>query len=259
MQKMLCSAVALAGASFVSAAEGGVLWGVASYGPFSVQSLYRIDTATGAATVVGSTGVDQINGLAWDSGIGRMFAFTTDGELYTLNLTTGAAQFVAQIPGIFPEGDVVVTGGQFLGNNAGQWGVLDFGSGSFVPSPQPMGAAADDVSGLAVELTGGILGYSKNGAAEDTLIRIDPTTGVAATIGLTGISSSSAVGGMSFGEDGALYITDGVGLFGVNPATGAAALIGVHGVTGMSGLAIPTPGVMSLVGLAGLAGLRRKR
>jgi len=61
-------------------------------------NLYRIDTTTGATTLVGNTGVDvgsPIGALSFGPN-GTLFA-TLDDKLFTLNLTTGAATAVGSI------------------------------------------------------------------------------------------------------------------------------------------------------------------
>jgi hypothetical protein len=61
--------------------------------PNSDSALYLINTTTGAATEIGDTGVGAIDALVCENG--TLYGATLTGNLYTLNLTTGQATFVA--------------------------------------------------------------------------------------------------------------------------------------------------------------------
>jgi hypothetical protein len=57
----------------------------------------------------------------------------------------------------------------------------------------------------------------------------------------------------------ALYMSDGSRLYTLNASTGVATLIGDHGVSGMSGLAIPGPSALAVLGSGMLLlGARRR-
>ncbi len=254
--RLLGAVIASAAAASASA---GTIYGVATYAPFVPAGLYSIDTATGLATLIGSTGVDRINGIAWNPGDNTMYAYSFDGELYTLDLTTGAATFVADQPVIVPEGDLAIAPtGAFHITDDNELSILNALTAAVTPIGA-MGAAGEDVSGLIFGGDGTLFGYAKNGTAADTLVSIDPGTGVATTVGGLGFNSNLSVGGLTFGSDGVLYLTDGATLFSVNPGTGAATAIGGHGFTQFSGLAVPTPGVGALAGIALLGAHRRRR
>ncbi len=252
-------ALGAAALAFTQAAAAAELYGVAAYAPFTSQWLYTIDTGTGFATPVGDTGIEKINGIEWDDATGRLFAYTTDAELYTLDLNTAAATLVADQPLTMPEGGLAFNSyGQLFANSNSQVGLVDTTTGQFSPYV-PMTAPANDISGLAFDEQNRLLGYSKNGALEDTLVSIDLVTGEIAEVGPTGILSTSGVGGLDFDPDsGLLYLSDHARLYLVNPADGAAALVGEHGVSGMSGIAfIPEPAAFAL--LLGLVPLLRRR
>ncbi len=59
-------------------------------------SLYTVNLTTGAATLVGTHGINDLFGLAFDSSTGTLYAtqFSGGTGLYTLNKTTGAATFI---------------------------------------------------------------------------------------------------------------------------------------------------------------------
>jgi hypothetical protein len=63
------------------------------------NSLYTIDLGTGNHTLVGGLGVSNVgpqSGLSFDSS-GTLWALVESGAIYTLNTSTGAATFVANV------------------------------------------------------------------------------------------------------------------------------------------------------------------
>ncbi len=110
------------------------------------DSLYRVDQRTGRATLVGSLGVNDVNGLVW--GGQGLLASSTDGLLYEVSPATGAARPLGSFgPGIGSSGD------------------LCFGPGGALYMTSPEGGRA---------------------GAPDRLVRVDPRTGAAAVVGPTG-------------------------------------------------------------------------
>jgi hypothetical protein len=261
MRKIALSiAAALACSAAASAGTQNVLLGVASFGPFSTQSLYRIDTATGAASLIGSTGLSNINGIAYEPVTGTLVAYTNAADVFKINVITGAASLIASASGTVPEGDLAIAGSAGYTISGNTFGSLNIWSGAFSPIGD-IGPAANDISGLAIDVTGAILGYAKNGSSEDTLVQINAATGLATTIGATGINTASSVGGLAIDPtSGSAFISEGASLYSLNTSTGAASLIGAHGVTGFSGIAfIPTPGAAALLAIVGVAASRRRR
>lgn len=67
----------------------------------TLTRLFTVDAATGGATAAGEAGVDNYCGYStsWDVTTGTLYGFTwdEDPELYTFDLTTGAATLVADI------------------------------------------------------------------------------------------------------------------------------------------------------------------
>lgn len=239
------------------------LFGVGGFDTFSPQTLYRIDAATGAAVPVGSTGLVQIADIAFQQSTGLMFALTAAADLYTLNLTTGAATLVASSAATIPEGSLTFSpfGGGLLATNSDVLASVDLGTAALT-NAGPLGVSDNDLSGLAFGPSGRLLAYAKNGGLPDTIISIDPLTGAATPVGPTGFSSSLSVGGMALDPaSGGMYLSDGASLYQVNTASGAAQLIGSHGFTRFSGIAfIPSPGAGALA-LAAVGTLiwRRRR
>lgn len=240
------------------ASAHAALFGVATYASFGTQGLYEIDATNGQASLIGNTGLTQINGIAFDASQGRMYGLTTSGEVHLISLQTGASLLLSDSNTIVPEGDIAFLNGQLYSVNGGSLITIDPTSG-VITSVGTMGAAANDISGLVVDGSGRLLGYSKNGTLADTLVSIDTVSGLASTIGELGVNNGSGVGGLTFDAlSGTLFLTESTGLFTVNPLTGAASFVGSHGPAGFSGLSIPTPGTASLLAL-GIITLRRRR
>jgi hypothetical protein len=247
----------LAAAAAASCVDASLV-GVGNFGPFSQQSLYAIDPATGAATLIGNTGLVNINDVAWDAASGRLLAYTTAADLYELNFSTGAATLLAARAGTVPEGSLTVdAGGGLFTTNADVLCTLNRATGALAPIGV-LGLNDNDISGIAF-VGGRLFGYAKNGTAADTLVEINPATGQGVSIGALATLSGASVGGLAF-DGSTLFLTDSANLFSVDPLTATATLIGAHGVGGFSGLAfIPAPSTAGLLAFAGLAAARRRR
>ena len=254
MQRFTALAATLAAGALVPA--HAALFGVAGFSSFGIQSLYAIDAATGAATLVGSTGLRQISGLEWDSANNRLVALNALGDQYVINTGTGASTLLASGSYGVPEGSIAFSGGSTyttLFDNLNTWngtGWTEIGNSGL--------AAGADISGLA---SGGgrMLGLALNGSGSDQIVSFNTTTGAATVIGATGTNATSVAGFTYAFIGGEWFMTNGASLFSVNADTGAASLIGSHGVSGFSGLAfVPAPGAAALLGLGVLIAVRRR-
>jgi hypothetical protein len=240
-----------------SAHAAGTLYGVASFSSFGIQSLYSIDASSGVASLVGSTGLRQISGISWDNVSNRLVALTVAGDQFALNTATGASTLIADGSFGVPEGDVAFKNGlayTSIFDNLHTW------SGSSWNQIGASGLAPGaDVSGLAF---GGsmLLGLATFGSGADQLVSFNAATGAASVIGATG-TNSLGLGGLTHDfNSGKWFMTDSSSLYSIDTATGAASLIGVHGLGGFSGLAyVPGPAASTVLALAGLVALRRRR
>jgi hypothetical protein len=248
---------ALCAASVATAHAQGTLYGVATFSSFGVQSLYSINPSTGAATLVGSTGLRQIAGLDWDSANSRLVALNGAGDQFEINTATGASTLIVDASFGVPEGSIAIANGSAfttLLDNLNSWN----GAAWQQVGPSLLAPGAD-ISGLDFGGTM-LLGLATNGANPDQLVSFNVSTGAATVIGATGTNAGSVAGLAHAFLGGAWYMTDGSTLFSLDSATGAATQIGAHGVTGFSGLAfVPTPGAAILLGLGGLVVARRRR
>jgi hypothetical protein len=89
-------------AAFGSTTSG--LYGIAQVGSQSVPTLFSINSATGAVTQIGPVGVIQNGGAAYavlSNGSGTLY-MENNGNLYTMNTTTGAGTLVGTETGSYP-------------------------------------------------------------------------------------------------------------------------------------------------------------
>lgn len=161
----------------------GVLFGSStSYGG---DSLYKIDTTTGAYTLVRSLG-HYFPGLAVQPGTHALFGMTLDGDLYTIDTNTGMSTMVGGDAALSSAHGLVFspTGVLYASDTAGSGTSKLFrvdpsdGSASFIGV-----IPRDYVVSLAFDGTGSLYGCD-NGAG--SLVKIDPNTGSASTVGAFG-------------------------------------------------------------------------
>lgn len=235
----------------------GTLYGVGGYSSFGVQSLYAVDATTGAATLIGSTGLRQIAGLDFDQREGRLVALTVGGDQFELSLTDGGASEIVDGDFGVPEGSVaVIDGGAYttIFDRLHRWE-----NAAWQDVGQSQLAAGADISGL--DGTGQeLLGLALFGAEADQLVRFDSLTGLATVIGATGTNAASVAGLAHDFIASQWFMSDGSALYQLNTATGSASLIGSHGAIGFSGLAyVPSPGAAVLLGVGLMITARRRR
>ncbi len=256
-------------------------WDIA--GTFS--NLYRVDVSTATATLIGSTGQVRMIGLVVDTD-STIYTISEEASsnLWTLDPTTGLATLVGTLGFNLQEGDMTispmtgemfVSDGRFGGDNLYK---VDKTTGS----PTLVGAFGmdgRDVSGL--QFIGSTLyGLALRDAAADALVTVDPATGVATEVGLTGTNLGviAAMGrdpdtGLTyiagpltgFGSDNQLYTIDlstGAATL-VGPLTGIALSVSGFSVAGEPAIlrTIPEPSSLTLLGLGALGtlGVLRRR
>ena len=237
----------------------GVCYGSTGGGGGTKGSLLTIDTGTGAATVLGSTGLDGVPGLAINSS-GQIFGTDrTDGNLYRIDALLGVPvlfavtelDFLDAIA--FDENDLLY-GVYFDPADGSTLVTIDLSTG-FIAT---IGTVNDAIVGLAFDpdptdgqLYGSVGGF---GAVESGgIYRIDTTT--AALTALSGPFLGGATPDLLFNASGNLFGTKGGGggtsggggggapsdLIAINKATGAAQVVGSTGVPSVSGLSCAAP------------------
>jgi len=207
-------------------------------------NLYTIDPLTGAATLIGPTGV-AMPGLAITS-TGEIWGTSRiGGDLYRVDAATGQAYFQTATPGI-----------DFLDAIAFDAADVLYGVGFDPPSFQlrtintstgvstPVGATNDVYVGLAFHPSSGVL-YGSIGGFQpvnpDGIATINPSNGAAAIIGTTGLGGATP--DLVFDMLGNMYGVKGGGgspnsnFILVNQTNGAGSVVGPTGYPAISGMA----------------------
>lgn len=210
------------------------------FGLGSGNHLYTINTATGAATAVGSAGAFTLAGTA--------FGFDFNPTVDRIRVTSNADQNIRLNPN---DGSLTATDVPLNPGN-----------------PNVVGSAySNNFDGALTTMLYGIDSFS-----DALVIQNPPNGGVLSTVGLLGFNTSDLVGFDISGATGIAYaslspVTGGPSqLFTINLANGAATLVGTIGtgvaITGLAApigtAAVPEPATLLLVAAGGLA-LRRRR
>ena len=219
--------------------SAGVAAGQSLFAVTFQGSLYRINTATGAATLIGATGFDRLNAAAMDcsgavySARGRNPTLPADvNQLIQINPVTGVGTQVCNwgaandIRGLaFGDGDTLFA----IRDNstADSLCTIDLRSG-VVAEIGPTGR--NDLAGLSAAPDGRLLaiGVLPPGAVYD----IDPSTGMATLIGGSGPDNQT----VEFAGGSMAWVALG-NLATVNLNTGATTIVGSMGITEVRGLA----------------------
>jgi hypothetical protein len=153
------------------------------------QSLYAVDTATGASTLIGPSPAPGLTwtGMSWDPTTAVMYGSATEGVtavLYTIDLATGATTQVGPITGFPFTIDIAVdASGQMYGVDISTDELILIdkytGAASAVGST---GFAANYAQGLDFDEDAGILYWAAYGASGELRV-IDPATGGSVYIG----------------------------------------------------------------------------
>jgi DNA-binding beta-propeller fold protein YncE len=208
-------------AGFTVTLDGQHAYALTSFGSVQPNALFRIDLATGAATLIGSTGLSLIGegDLAIRPGDGQLFAIWnavgSELHLLTLNTTTGAAIDVGPV------------------------------------------ASSTDLSGLTFGPNGAL--YCYENSFRNQLLVLDPATGATlSTINLVGNSIPvPGLAALAFNPaSGTLYMAGNgnllPSLYTIDLATGATTLLGPTFPQELASLAVvpePTTVALLLLGL----------
>jgi hypothetical protein len=264
MIRTLAVLAALAATSASPQIAIAVLYGVSDGG-----NLYRLDEATGAATLIApvSPGTVSLTGASFLGG--QLYAtdvFNAGDLMGTIDTSTGA-----YTPTI-SQGGSINWHGLASDESAGLFYTIDIDANNILKSITPAGVitpigtgAGIDGRGMAFDDLNDIL-YATS-ALDSSLYQVDTTTGLAQLIGALGISAGNI--GLAYDENTqTLYANDGDisrSLYRVNVNTGLATLIGPNlanvAINGLAWTPIPEPTTLTLVLLTLLpsACLRRRR
>jgi hypothetical protein len=177
---------------------------------------------TGHAIAIGSTGARLLDiGLTPS---GQLYGVDRTSWFYTVNQDTGAATAVGPV-GYFVNGLVVSSTGIVYGSGNSQLLTINPATGAGTPIGTGIGFTSS--GDLAFDANGNLYMSARDTQRTDSLVSIDPTTGVRAD-DLGQIGKPNVLGlGFSFGT---LFGVDVQGdLLTINPATGAGTVIATGG------------------------------
>jgi hypothetical protein len=219
-----------------------------------------VDVATGAATVIGNSGV-MLTDIAFDP-TGNLFGVSFT-NLYSINKTTGVATDIGAL-GISSANALVFGSDGTL--YAAAAGITD------LYTVNPSTGAATSLGNMGFSSAGDLAFKGGNLFLADTndkLIKIDLTNlANSAEVGPFGFSN---VFGLATPDNNVMYGIAGTQVFSVNTATGAGTLVTDYGGGSLvgangsaffteSGAEVPIPGTQLLLGsgLISLVGFKRK-
>ena len=210
-----------------------ILYGVSTI----TNSVYTINTATGAATFVtntptevATTGAEFLNGELWVTDV--IFGGYRTG---TINLSTGIFT-----PRIAQPGSTNNWQSLAANESTDMFYTVDLGTNTLLSMTTtgmitPIGQTAD-IRGLAYDNLNGTLW----GVNATTLFRINTLSGATTPIGGLGPGVGTSLMGLAF-ADNTLFLTANNALYQVSTSTGLATRIGANGVNGIDGLAAFQP------------------
>ena len=192
----------------------------------ATHSLYRVDRATGAATLLGQGSYGSVYGLAACGGI--MYAIEYSGTgIYSLDLTNGQSTLVAHYDQSIA-GRIYTAAADFRNTPAAASRIFIEGSNDILATLDPTTGQIQKIGPTSVSLAG--LGFGVDGtlfglSEDDQLYRVDPATADLTVIGPCPVSHS---GGFAMGatSDGTLYVQANGVVSIVNPANGALTALG---------------------------------
>ena len=232
---------------------GGQLFGLSS----ATDDLYRVDSATGAATFItdidggalgaAATGLSFLNSTLFATDIfgGGLSGF----NIGTVDITNGAFAFINDQDGSSDWFGLAtdettsllysidIDDNDILKSMTAGGTVTSIGTGTGIGG-FAAGMAFDDANGI-------LYAIDSNG----DLYTVDTTTGVATLVGSTGLASSVFIG-LAYDENtNTLFANedDTDSLYVLDTGTGAATLVGANGFDGIDGLAWLDTGNVSLV------------
>lgn len=261
---VMTSAILVLAICNVADVKADILW--ASTGNFNANGggrVYTIDLTTQTVTLVGDTGLDRLDALAFDNnGVLYGVANGSGGPatVYTINTTTAVPTLVGDItdPDRFGVGSIAfdfsgtLFAGSGLRNNPneffeGRLLTLEPTTAAVLTDIAMTGSGNRHLPGLAFDPNGQLFGSRGNssGHTED-IVRINTTTGVQTAVGGT----TRIISDIWFAPGGTLYaasprdpdpsVTALGDLFTIDPVTGTKSFLFNSGIriSGMTGLGL---------------------
>ncbi len=262
MKRVLAGLLGLLLTAAMATAQAGPL----AYAVATDQNLYSVDVATGTATLIGSTGVQLIEGLARDPTTGQLYGTDSNGNLYAISSTTGAATLIGtpspfggstgrdDIEGLDFDGSTLL--GSTFGGGAPTIFSIDLTTAA-TTDIVTANVSTDAVRSMAVLNPTTVLIRADFGPGPNSLYSIDLVTGNTILIGALGGDLFAAI---DFLSDGNLYGLDDNGdSYRINPATAGTTLLANTGgqfwldMTDQPSSSVPEPSGLALFAIAALA------
>jgi hypothetical protein len=255
----------IAGAVVASVAHGQTTPDI--YGITFSGQLLGINSTTGAATLIGNTGITSCESLERDPTTGQLLMIGQANRLYRVNPVTAAATLIGNTGFQWVESMAYDAATDTMYGSASS--NSDISAEKLVTINLTTGVAttvADfssfgDVDALAISPSGTLFAtqYSSTSFAS-----VDKLTAAVSPIGTTPLYLAA----MDFAPNGTLFATrlgnlNGGGiasLYVIDPATGASTLVGATGFSHISGLVanVPTPGSLAAIAALGVYARRRR-
>lgn len=209
----------------------------------SSGNIYRVDTGTGATTLVSTSApaVPNLMGIDFNPAADRLRVVGAGDQNHRINVTTG--------------GTIVDT-------------ALAYAAGDVNSGVDPNIIDAAYTNNDRLPGTGTTL-YYLDYLLNTLVTTAAPNAGVLNTVGSLGVVVDSFLGFDIFTDAGgsntafaSLRVGGSQGLYNINLATGAAALVGGLGMDALNGLAVatvPEPGTLALLALGGFGMLALRR
>jgi hypothetical protein len=241
--------IALRGKGFlIGKALAGVMYATSTT---PASALYTINTATGAATLVGALGTIEIQGLAIHPTTKELYGTAASGSatsLYRISREHGDALFLRSIPIGNMRAIAFGTGDILYGATTG--GVLfrvDPNTGDTVRVGASAGIAYSSLSfrPRGAEMWGSVRSTVLN---KDKIYKVNTATGATTLVGSTGLGLITPH--IAFGPEGRLYALIGTGtatssLVLIDTLTAVATPIGSAGVSGLLAIAIRVDSIVT--------------
>jgi hypothetical protein len=168
----------------IAFAPNGTLYGI------SFSNFYKVNTTTGKATRIGSLGVGGMNALAFSKAGQATAASNSRTGFFRINITTGHASSAGSDGGFLSAGDFAYSGSHlYFSTSSGQLVDFNFSTHMFQAHPDHI----SNLFGLAVTAPGQLYGF-----ANDTLYKLNPSTGAGTSLANFGGHGLGQVFGAAF-------------------------------------------------------------
>ncbi len=234
----------------IGRATAGVLYAASGPPAPGVSSLYRINTTTGAATLLGATGLGEVQGLGIHPTTRELYGVLTSVSttgLYRMSSEFGDALPVQTIPLVARAITFAADGSLYAATGVGRLYRVNIATGDTTFIGETSGIV---YAGLALNPLTGKLWASVRPplTGRDRIYTVNTTNGAATLVGTTG--GNNITPAIAFDARGKLYGTKGIAsvidtLIVIDTTTAFGTRIGSMGAVGIQALAMRTDSVGS--------------